>query len=241
MKEVIYVKIEIINQNKLTCVLTMEETKKYELTLETLENPTETQMQLVKDITKFIKWENKLMEEYYIQMDIVFMEERDETLITMEFMSKEDFSSSCTSNNINQEDICNIHDYNTFDEIFFDTEQENDEEKSELDNALLDMNNKYEQIKLYQHTYCFDKLDKVINAANFIIDNFIGDSSLYKDETNNKFYLVINYIMKLGDAATIHFKINEFTNEETKLKESYLIEHHKLMIQSNAIERLIWF
>lgn len=91
----------------------------------------------------------------------------------------------------------------------------------------------------------FDEIDKASDAAKNV-SNIDYDSILYKDEKNNKFYLVLS--IKSGapkDELTLFNKACNTLAEYGRRKEghigmnkAYYDEHYKVIIKENAIKKL---
>lgn len=89
--------------------------------------------------------------------------------------------------------------------------------------------------------YAFKSLDQVIKSANLISDIYVSRNSLYKNEQDGVFYLVVTKDDNT-DAEFIRCcnVIGEYGNrvKTTYATPDYLKEHYKLIIEDNAIETL---
>ena len=89
--------------------------------------------------------------------------------------------------------------------------------------------------------YSFKSLDEVITVAHIINPLYDGLNSLYKDETINKYYLVVH---KSGDNSDAFVGLNGYLSEygnkvsATNIMETFYEEHHETIIKNNAIQML---
>ena len=89
--------------------------------------------------------------------------------------------------------------------------------------------------------FTFDRLNTVNNAAKIINHMYKGDSSLYKDNDSNIYYLIIR---KSNSTPAIFNKVcnilSEYGSKQhfTYASQSYIEEHYEKLIDGNAIQIL---
>lgn len=89
--------------------------------------------------------------------------------------------------------------------------------------------------------FTFDRLNTVNNAAKIINHMYKGDSSLYKDNDSNIYYLIIR---KSSATPAIFNKVcnilSEYGSKQhfTYASQSYIEEHYEKLIDGNAIQIL---
>ena len=89
--------------------------------------------------------------------------------------------------------------------------------------------------------YVFKTLDRVIDASTAVGDIYSGINTLYKDNKEGKFYLVLH----TGEGGTSALNrasnlMNEFGSKlkDNDLYEAYFKEHFDLIVDKNAMQRL---
>ncbi|MCT4544977.1 MAG: adaptor protein MecA [Vallitalea sp.] len=94
---------------------------------------------------------------------------------------------------------------------------------------------------LKQIIYSFKSLDQVIQVAHITNCLYNGINSLYKDELNNEYYLVIN---KSEDSTQAFVGLNGYLSEYGKkiissnIMETFYQEHYDIIIKDKAIQIL---
>lgn len=88
--------------------------------------------------------------------------------------------------------------------------------------------------------YCFPSLDAVIAAAVVEGMDYTGVNTLYKDEANNKYYLLISCE---DGAQDMYFRIcnrlSEYADTASEyLSEAFLSEHFQLLVPQRALQLL---
>ena len=89
--------------------------------------------------------------------------------------------------------------------------------------------------------YVFSSLDRVIRAAEAVADLYTGENTLYKDNKEGKFYLVLHAEEKeIGAINRASNLLNEFGSKlkDNDLYEAYFREHYDVIIESGAIQKL---
>lgn len=97
-----------------------------------------------------------------------------------------------------------------------------------------------EQNNLYR-VFSFTNLDTLIEVSRFIGTDYLGFSSLYKNPSKNKYYLLLNN--KNLDSRIFYQTCNvlmEYGNKEMSFDPNiaHLNEHFELFIENNAINKL---
>lgn len=92
--------------------------------------------------------------------------------------------------------------------------------------------------------YCFEDLERVGKACKILNSFFGGDSSLYKNPSDNKFYLLLekgNYDSK--DFLKVSNLMLEYSSyiKTTPSVVAHMKEHYKLMIERNAVQGMAQF
>ncbi|WP_123610773.1 adaptor protein MecA [Mobilisporobacter senegalensis] len=106
------------------------------------------------------------------------------------------------------------------------------EEKELLEkNTDLDENTAY-------IVYSFDNL-KIVMEVSSLLKEFKGRNTLYKDNDNEKYYLVFSKNDKEEIEDRIYF-LNEYGQEEnlSKIYMSYLKEHYSIIVKESAVQTL---
>ena len=89
--------------------------------------------------------------------------------------------------------------------------------------------------------YVFDTLDRVIDASVAIGDLYKGVNTLYKDNKDGRFYLILHSdeggANSLNRASNL---LNEFGKKlkDNELYEAFFKEHYDVIIDSNAMQKL---
>lgn len=89
--------------------------------------------------------------------------------------------------------------------------------------------------------YCFDSLDKVTEAAKCIDSLYNGANTLYKNDRNGHYYLVLHSDSAENDnftrVANLLAEFGRKVNGEA-LNEAYYQEHYEIIIKEDALHRL---
>ena len=88
--------------------------------------------------------------------------------------------------------------------------------------------------------FSFASLNSIIGVARMISPDYTGKNSVWKDEDNNKYYLMLNRGMKKAVFQSTCLLLSEFGKEEnvTYASQDYYNEHYKLIIRDKAMEQL---
>lgn len=89
--------------------------------------------------------------------------------------------------------------------------------------------------------YCFGSLDSVIDAAHTLKDYYRGENRLYKNASENLYYLVLSKSSHTPEEFNkICNILTEYGGNEpyTKAAEAYMAEHYDLVIKKNALQKL---
>ncbi len=93
----------------------------------------------------------------------------------------------------------------------------------------------------FTRTFQFDSLDTVCAAARYADSSFTGSSVLYKNPTNNAYYLVV----KKGDSseASFHRTLNALSEYGSRIRkdstsEAYYAEHYEIIVKADALNVL---
>lgn len=86
--------------------------------------------------------------------------------------------------------------------------------------------------------YSFDNL-KIVMEVSSLLKEFKGRNTLYKDNDNEKYYLVFSKNDKEEIEDRIYF-LNEYGQEEnlSKIYMSYLKEHYSIIVKESAVQTL---
>lgn len=255
-----------IDERRASCILSEEEKKMYKIKDEFNENY-DLHKKLLADISKELGWEEKIND--YFCYIVVYSSAFGNMKIEIELLTQDEINQKeleCTDMHYGGEVYLDdyLSDEDTLDDEYEDCKDENHEdedyedeeeyenENNSLENLLNELNmekpllptpceqNKDKKIK---KIYCFDTLNNVIEASKLIKKNFLGESSLYKDEFEKQFYLFLNYdIANKVDEILIDGRLQEYCKFiDEKMKESNLKEHMNCIINVDAINRLSKF
>ncbi|MCR5669619.1 MAG: adaptor protein MecA [Butyrivibrio sp.] len=89
--------------------------------------------------------------------------------------------------------------------------------------------------------FSFDSLHEATRFAGIVSRKFNGRNTLYKNETNGKFYLIIHQDdIEDGVFANICSLLTEYGKTEigSTAEEQYLSEHYNVVIKDNAVQVL---
>ena len=109
-----------------------------------------------------------------------------------------------------------------------------------LEGALdLDDETSESQKEPYLRAYSFETLDELIEAAK-AVKTYSGENTLYKDEVNKRFILVLKKNDNKKDFASAANILSEYGVKlsATAFSEDYYKEHFKVMVRENAISQI---
>lgn len=89
--------------------------------------------------------------------------------------------------------------------------------------------------------YAFESLNQVIRLSHILVKNYEGKNSLYKNDSNNTYILVISQTHHTPEEFNrICNMISEYGNPEkyVSASEAYLEEHFEAVIKNKAIQSL---
>jgi hypothetical protein len=91
----------------------------------------------------------------------------------------------------------------------------------------------------YLRAFSFDSLDEFITAAK-AVGSYSGENTLYKDETNNKFILVLKKNDNKKDFSAAANILSEYGNKlsATSFSDDYYKEHFKILVRENAVSQM---
>lgn len=91
----------------------------------------------------------------------------------------------------------------------------------------------------YLRAYSFETLDELIEAAK-AVKTYSGENTLYKDEANKRFILVLKKNENKKDFASAANILSEYGVKlsATTFSEDYYKEHFKVMVRENAISQI---
>lgn len=117
-----------------------------------------------------------------------------------------------------------------------ETHKKSSDSNSKISSKMSDS----EDIKLIR-AFSFKTLDTIMDAARLLDGLYDGENSLYKDISDNSFYLLINK----GNTSPEQFNkvcniLNEFGSRVhlNYASEQYIKEHYEIVIPSKAIQKL---
>lgn len=93
-----------------------------------------------------------------------------------------------------------------------------------------------DQAKLYS----FTSLNFVIHASKAVCCIYTGKNSVWKDEENSRYYMILTKSNKKGPFENVCSILNEFGKKETLTYATwdYFNEHYKLIVKDDAIKKL---
>lgn len=109
-----------------------------------------------------------------------------------------------------------------------------------LEGALdLDDETSESQKEPYLRAYSFETLDELIEAAK-AVKTYSGENTLYKDEVNKRFILVLKKNDNKKNFAVAANILSEYGVKlsATSFSEDYYKEHFKVMVKENAISQI---
>lgn len=115
-----------------------------------------------------------------------------------------------------------------------------------LDNLLegaIDRDNTQSMIgdtnESYLRAFSFDSLDEFITAAK-AVGGYSGENTLYKDEINNKFILVIKRNENKKDFSAVANILSEYGDKLAAISfsDDYYREHFKILVKENALTQM---
>ncbi len=88
--------------------------------------------------------------------------------------------------------------------------------------------------------YSFSSLNIVIGASKAIVRFYSGQNSMWKDESNSRYYLFLSMKDNKTSFDKVCSILNEFGKKETLTyaTQDYFNEHYKLIIKDDAITKL---
>ena len=113
---------------------------------------------------------------------------------------------------------------------------------SNLLEGAIDLNDDDEEEnsnEFYLRAYSFNTLDEFIAAAK-AVKSYSGGNTLYKDEINNRFILVLKKNDTKKDFSSAANILSEYGTKlsATSFSEDYYKEHFRVMIKENAITQM---
>lgn len=115
-----------------------------------------------------------------------------------------------------------------------------------LDNLLegaIELNDSHNSLNAvsesYLRAFSFDSLDEFITAAK-AVGSYSGENTLYKDETNNKFILVLKKNDNKKDFSAAANILSEYGSKlsATSFSDDYYKEHFKILVRENAVSQM---
>lgn len=91
----------------------------------------------------------------------------------------------------------------------------------------------------YLRVFSFNSLDEFITASK-AVGNYSGENTLYKDEVNNKFILVLKKNENKKDFSSAANILSEYGTKlpATSFSNDYYKEHFKILVRANAISQM---
>ena len=220
--------IKLLNQKQAICILSKEETEYYDLYI-TTQNKQEIKQDFILDIMKALN-----VKDCYLGLEIeVLIDGRSRVLVNL--LDEKDTQKG---GKYADTPLCRLDGENDYIDFEYENEDEDEFDECTMLSAPKDKKTRKEYFK----TYCFDNIDILINAVQCINKWFNGDSFLYKDEFNDKYYLLLDYILSLNEVEFINNKLSDFVNVSNRqYDEMYIKEHFKCIISSDAISILSKF
>lgn len=92
----------------------------------------------------------------------------------------------------------------------------------------------------YAKLYSFSSLNFIISASKEIVHIYSGKNSVWKDEENSKYFLVLAKNDKKSSFDRVCSILSEFGKKETftYATQDYFNEHYKLILKDDAITKL---
>lgn len=241
-------KINKVDENKIICILSKEETQLYEIDNEfNIENEY-NRLFIIDALTEVGCLEQLEESDLYIEMiksgfgstkiKINFMSEEElNEKIKQNPSIKENLSSGVfdlENNSIREFDEDEDFDDEDDEDFDFDDDFEFEDEKNEL--AVID-NNTNNKHKIF----VFANLDDVINASQIVRFGKNIGSSLYKNVITNEFYLIISNLDDTNKFNYMLETLGEFSKGIIENNFKNIKEHHKCIIKTNALYNLSRF
>ena len=88
--------------------------------------------------------------------------------------------------------------------------------------------------------YSFPSLSFIVNASKAVVHVYSGKNSVWKDEENSKYFLILNKDEKKSSFDNVCSILSEFGKKETLTyaTQDYFNEHYKLILKDDAITKL---
>lgn len=88
--------------------------------------------------------------------------------------------------------------------------------------------------------YSFPSLSFIVNASKAVVHVYSGKNSVWKDEENSKYFLILNKDEKKSSFDNVCSILSEFGKKETLTyaTQYYFNEHYKLILKDDAITKL---
>jgi adapter protein MecA 1/2 len=244
-------KIEKISDNQIRCTLTREDLVDRELKLSELAYGTDKAKSLFRDMMQQAAFEfgfeadniPLMIEAIPLSPDCIILiitkvddpEELD-TRFSKFAPTSDDSSEESSGPAVDgADDILGL-----FKKIYESKSNEINKER-EASNDMKDAEDKEELLTNYARLYSFTKLESVIIASHMLNGFYKGYNSLYKDEKNSEYLLVISKSKHTPEEFNkICNVLSEYGNNSkyTTATENFLNEHFETLIKNTALQRL---
>ncbi len=240
-------KIEKVNENQIRCTLTREDLASRELKISELAYGTEKAKSLFRDMMQQANFEFGFeAEDIPLMIEAIPLNAECIVLIITKVEDPEEldtrfsrFAPSVTEDDDYDEDE-EYDDHGDHQEML-DLFRRLQESKADTDTEPSPKENTSEEEKLRTRIFCLDSLQQVMSAAAVTGTRFHGLSTLYKDEQNQKYLLVLTQ----GDSGRDDFdRVSNMISEYGSLQRTmpasrtFLEEHYEALIPDHALKVL---
>lgn len=238
-------KIEKINENQIRCTLTREDLASRELKISELAYGTEKAKSLFRDMMQQANFEFGFeAEDIPLMIEAVPLNSECIVLIITKVEDPEELDTrfSRFAPSVTEEDGEDYEEDNSSDEIadLFRRLQENGKQ-SETAPAPADTPSSTGEAVNYVRVFRMDSLQQVMNAAAVTGDFYKGLSTLYKDDKNGTYLLVLTQEEAEKDSFDrVCLCLSEYgtLQRSLSLNHIYLQEHFEALVADNALQRL---
>lgn len=246
-------KIELINENQIKCTLTRSDLAGHHIRLSELAYGTEKTKDLFQDMMDqafaefgFEATESLMIEAIPVSMDTIVLmitkiddpEDLDQGFSGLSNMSDFIMHGSGPSEE-ERDELEDIID-SLSDDRFFENSSDGPAVKGKI-SLTTEPASAVKKSSPLERIYSFDDLATVIDYAHAAGDGFKGKSSLYRSESDGRYYLLlINSTRSVNMFGHVCSLALEYGRKEVSnaSRKAFLREHYELIIPDNAIQSL---
>lgn len=261
-------KIEKVNDHQIRCTLTKDDLAKRDLKITELAYGTEKAKELFQDMMQQANLQYGFdAEDTPLMIEAIPINSECIVLIITKVEDPEELDTrfSNFAPSVHEEDDEDEDDYYDEDEDYEDDEEEDvmglfrrlqhSNLSDSLDSSMISPSSDSKKLKEKttnprkkgqpsrkgSRIFSFDSLHEVTRFAAIVSRKFNGINTLYKNETNGKFYLILHQ-GELEDNvfANICSLLTEYGKTEigSTAEEQYLAEHYTTLVRDNAVQAL---